>query len=622
MIESIRSRVNDTNHLQELFRTKQPVVTSTFGGSDYLFRRWWQEISRIELPDSRFVEDYSTNDRFLKNRLILPEEVPFFTLPLLKAIINNDYQKVFFLERGTFPYLWTAQRLMKKMMTPKVQLLPIRAKGMTREAFSCNILTIAGTHVDDRQFLEQTLNAREKDEIWHHLRLLSRHHQKSLLEHIKNRHYSFSELLIRSREDVIRVIADFGIDRRTLIANILKAVVFQTFNRFPDTTITPKEFYKNIDDSLLGLAPKATEQVQKMIEFTMKTDEKLSFVPMLDWMNQFVRYLRGSLTHVVRPILNILLKDTNTAKTYFNSDKTLFIDEISVCGSGCIALELIGKAFNPRCKFDFGAVVGMWKNECLLNVVSANFFKFKPMEDLPFLSPYYFVPIFDKDSFETVKPHRFPSCLTVSWQLKRWERREFSNRYMPMEGIEFLSKKEADDAQHAEEKVIHTIENVIDWNSFPIIQRRYLYKKEVLSTLVNYYLANFEWKYGKLFFYREPISEAGLEFILDFTGRFQKSFYKEMDRFFTWLKEWERNHHEQFLMIRENYWRYENYWKYCIFQNVINERKECQFQMAKGLEAIEIRWDDVKSFLFTEYDSINTVTAFDKLFPKLQRALT
>src|SRR5258708_1816620 len=95
----------DADLLRENFRIKQLNVMETFGGSERLFQRWWHDVEQVDPVDLEFVEAYCTNDNFLKNRLILPEEIPFLALPLVRAILQRRYQRVFFLERAAYPYL-------------------------------------------------------------------------------------------------------------------------------------------------------------------------------------------------------------------------------------------------------------------------------------------------------------------------------------------------------------------------------------------------------------------------------------------------------------------------------------------------------------------------------------
>jgi hypothetical protein len=609
------------NEMQKIFCSKERGVMGTFGGSEYIFQQWWNEISIHEPITKEFVNNYSTNDRFLKNRIILPEEIPFFILPILSKIKHKGYQKVVFLERGTVPYMVATKKVADYIGDMNLEIDTIRVKGIMRESFSSNLLTLASTNLDDKLFLEQPLTIVDCNQIKHEIEHMSETSIDSFQNYLESKKTSLEELLQGTREDFIISLGDFGLDNRILIPNILKTIIFKAGNWMLQNPNNINDFKNIIDEYCVSLSPQSIEHIRNMVNYSVNSSGKLSFGNLLDYMNLFIKNIRGNLEHDIRPIFNLLLKNTHTAKTLFGTKKTLFIDEISVCGSACISLELLSKAFNPDFNFAFGSIVGMWKKRSFLEVVSAKFSSFKPIEDLPYLSESYFEPVFDTNSLVTAKPHRFSAISSLGKEVKKWKRNKFSQKNGDDSHIIFHSKEETYKVRAAEIKIIQIVEKSINWTDYPIIQRRQIQNDEFLLMIINYYLSNFIWKNDSLFFLRDSISEAGLELILDFMGKMQKMLYIEIERLLIYLADWERNKLEQFIEIRSNHSVCSEQITSGIFFKTINEREQFYDRMNLGLNAIERNRNYVFYYLNKKNNHIKSMKEFKLLLTVLQKSI-
>lgn len=579
--------------LQNEFCAIQPDVVATFGGNEALYLRWWEDIALLDTPDNEFIYNYSTNDRFLKNRLILPEEVPFLILPILKAALRNGYQTIFFVERGTHPYLWALHHLVPSY-SPTLRLESIRIKGLTRESHSCNLLTLAAKDPEDADLLTKPLTRKERNAV---------------KQFLSPRRVELPDG--STREEMLRALADKGLDPCIRIPNLMKTVVFEAGNLLRKGPLTVCELKERINPSLYALAPNAQNWVNSLIEGAIGSGGTIDFAGLLDGMNHCVRQIRGKLTHAYLSALNYLLKQTRTACHLFNSKQVLVVEEISVCGSTCLALEALGQAFNPAFHFDFGAIVGMSVNESFLDVVSASYFSLKPLEDTPFLSPFCFVPVYSDHSIQSVKPHRFPSCTAVSPIIRYWKQTTAEEMLANMSS----GVGEEEKAHKFEAEVIASVRACVDCDGFPLIERRQNLNSEVLSTLVSYYLGCFTQIGEQTQFRHDPILEARLEGILDSAGRHQKPFYHDMDRFFTNLHEAEKRFPDKFLAWRTALSIARTGIAYRVLSNAIQDREQYAARMQLGLEAVARCQDAVEQYLFSPFGKEND---FKQLLSLLQ----
>lgn len=605
------------NSLQQCFRTSQPDVMATFGGSERLFQYWWRDIEQADPLDVEFVAEYSTNDKFLKNRLILPEEIPLLAIALVRAILQHGYQKVFFLERGAYPYLLIVQQLLAEIGRFDICCDAVRIKGLTRESFPCSLLTIAGTCEQDSQLLSQPLSKRSREKFVSCLEALDSSRANPVMQHLDNRGISLKNLLGESREVIINELSEIGLDSRILMPNVLKPVVFRAGNLLLQGSLTPQKLYQSIDDGLLSMSPHAQRVIKAMIKHSTSSDGQISLPAMLDYMNHYISLLKGRITHSVRPLLNVLLRDTKASTTVFNTGKTLFIDEVSICGSAYFALEAIGKSFNPRFKADFGAVSGMWENESFLDVAATSFFELKPLEDVPYLSPNYFRPIFSESSLQPIRPHRFPSCVAMARKVLRWERATYAETL----GQSGRSNVVAQEVRRAEAEIVTAISAHMHWGDYPILQRRHECNPDVLPTLVTYYLGNFEVVEEQTWFRRDPVLEARLETVLGYCGRFQKPFYQEMDWLFSWLNKQESHNPGKFLQMRGRIATQQVYAHRHVLREVILAHELYQKRMSRGMDAIRQSLDEVRTFLLSKCNGTQDHVNFPILFHHLQGAI-
>jgi hypothetical protein len=286
--------------LREKFRYAQPSVMGTFGGSEYLFRRWWRDVTKSDPADESFIKNYSTNDRFLKNRLILPEEIPFFTLPLLKVALRSGYSRVCFLERGAYPYFVAMCRLVEELRLPDVPSELIRVRGLGRERLSTNLLTVAARDQRDLDFLNGPISDSEHQQIHQSI-------EREAAERIDR---------FCSRAHSVLLLADIGIDPRVRIPNVLKSVLFEAGDRMMSGSLSGEDLLADLDPKVLGVAPEGEQCAVAMIRSATDKNGKLSLPPMLDWMHRYVSELRRSVRHTSRSALNISLRGTNAASTF------------------------------------------------------------------------------------------------------------------------------------------------------------------------------------------------------------------------------------------------------------------------------------------------------------------
>ena len=399
--------------LRQRFCTWQPEVTATFGGNDALFRQWWRTVTRLDAPDEQFLLDYSSNDRFLKNRLILPEEIPFLVLPILKAVLTRQYQEVIFIERGTHPYLWAFRHLITEFCVP-ARPRSLRVKGLMRETFGCNLLSLLAMEPKDHQFFTAPLTPGERDCISHFLAPAAA-----------------GTLQYGTREDVLRLLADEVLDPRIKMPNVLKYAVFLAGNLMRSGPLTAADLIKAIEPSIYELAPNAYDTVTQLVERATSADGQICFPRLLDGMNDCVRQTRAMIQDSSLPALNALLNGTRTARAFSSDGRVLVIEEVSVCGSTCLALDVLSSAFNPDYRFDFGAVVGMWAQTSFLDVASASFSVLKPLEDVPYLSPNCFVPVYSDSIVRQARPQRFPSCVAITPLVRYWKQTLFERIATP-----------------------------------------------------------------------------------------------------------------------------------------------------------------------------------------------
>jgi len=588
---------------QREFCAWQPEVMATFGGNDALFRRWWEYVTRLDPPDTAFVQEYSTNDRFLANRLILPEEVPFLVLPVLKAIRQDGYEVVLFVERAAHPYLWAIRRLARAFHVP-VQVAPLRVKGLTRESFVCNLLTLVAADPEDAGLLSAPLTGPERDVVRRFLPAGAGPTSDSR---------EAEALLEGTREETLRALADDGLDGRILIPNVLKAVVFEAGNRLRQGPLLARELEERIDPALLLLAPGAGAWVHTLVNDAAGPGGQITFAALLDGMNRCVCGLRRTLTHARYPALNALLVRTRSAQRLFARRRTLVIEEISVCGSTCLALEALGKAFDPTFAFDFGAVVGMWASSSFLDLAAASFFALKPLEDVPFLSPFCYSPVYGGEPVYTVKPHRFPSGAAQSPAIRYWERTTFAE-VLGRLGTGVSEER----ARAVEAEVAAAAWARVGQGGLPEVCRRQTCDHDVLPALVSYYLGSFAPAGGQIQFRQDPILEARLESVLDSAGRRQKTFHREMDRFFARLVEAEERFPADVAAWRTAASAVREGTARRVARRAIQARERHEARMCRGLQAIARCCGAVAAYLSTPGEAKD---GYKDLFALLQGAV-
>ncbi len=581
--------------LVDRFRELQPEVVASFGGSEFLFARWWEDVSETDPPDVGLAEDYSTNDRWLANRLILPEEIPFLVLPVVRAALRCRAESVFFLERGTFPYLEAARRILEEVVEERrIRCEPVRIKGLTRESFAVNLLSLLTTDPEDSARLAEPPAAPLRARLAAWLRSGDSEARAVAIE-ARQLGLDPADLLDAPLEVVLLELSDLGLDDRVRIPNALKSVVFRAGEAMRHAPLTAGALRAHVDESLLRLAHGASGAIDELIGLATLPDGTVSLPLLLDGMNRSVQGLRGSLTHTARPLLNSLLADTRTGTALFGSDNALFVDEVSVCGSACVTLEVLGRAFRPRFRGSFGSIVGMWAHASFLDIAAASFFTLKPLEDVPFLSPHLFVPV-EWNEVRPVRPHRFPSGRALARRVVRWERRTLA------EELERLGEAEpragAEEIRSFRRKLATALTERLPWQDFPVLRRRADWNPDLLPALVLYYLGSFESVAGELWYRRDPWLEAGLERVLGDSGRFQKPFYREMDRLFAFLEREERNMPHAFAPWRTAWQKRRAGLRRLILEDALQAGRRFRARMESGMDAISRSRAAVLRFLF------------------------
>ena len=285
---------------------------------------------------------------------------------------------------------------------------PVRIKGLTRESFAVNLLSLLTTDPEDSARLAEPPAAPLRARLAAWLRSGDSEARAMAIE-ARQLGLDPADLLDAPLEVVLLELSDLGLDDRVRIPNALKSVVFRAGEAMRHAPLTAGALRAHVDESLLRLAHGASGAIDELIGLATLPDGTVSLPLLLDGMNRSVQGLRGSLTHTARPLLNSLLADTRTGTALFGSDNALFVDEVSVCGSACVTLEVLGRAFRPRFRGSFGSIVGMWAHASFLDIAAASFFTLKPLEDVPFLSPHLFVPV-EWNEVRPVRPTVSPAA--------------------------------------------------------------------------------------------------------------------------------------------------------------------------------------------------------------------
>jgi len=563
-------------------------------------------MSCSEPLDAEFVANYSTNDLFLQNRLILPEEVPLLALPLLRHVLRGGYRRVVFIERGAQPWLWAATELLRIAGNVEVELSSLRVKALVRESVAVNLLTVAVETPGELTWLTEEPSVKER-------RVL----QKLLPRDAELISSDMNSTLSGTRTHLITRFADAGLDPRAQIPGALKAAVFLVGNLMLQGPVSARGIRKTFRERHGEFPPVALSAVDTMLAQVTETSGQVTLPALLDAMNGALARLRGTLEHSTRPLLNALLGQTATGRRWFAGTKTLFVDELSVCGGSCFALEIIGRAFQPDFRPCFASVVEMTAHRTFLDATVASFFELKPPEDVPWLSPDRFMPIYTDGVCQPMRVHRFPSCRAVGPRPAWWRREAWSNDQTRM-AVE--SSAEAD-CQQWEQGLKAWLERKLLREQLAVVWRRSGSAPDLLPALLAYYFGCLQPREGMLYFKHDTLLEARLESVLSFCGRLQKPFFGEMDRLFSWLVERETARNEPLRRLRQEFFRHRPAIEARIVRDVRQQRQRFEQRMEGGLEAVRAHWPAVENYLGAGGRGAGIRSEFGVLRERLQRAV-
>jgi hypothetical protein len=575
--------------LQRVFAERHPRVVASFGGADHLFSRWWEDIRLLEPRDTEFIARYSTNDWFLQNRLVLPEEVPLLVLPILRHIVRKQYERVVFIERSARPWMFATRELLRVLGRTDIEVTSIRVKALARESLSANVLSVAAERPVDLAWLIDEATRAECAAV-------------GCSEHRG------------SRADLVARLAGTASDPRISIPGALKAVVFIAGSLSLEGPVSAKRLREGFEAQCRELSPVAVAAADAMIRQATSDSEPVRLGLLLDAMNVAVRNLRGSMRHAGHLSLRALLGSTATAQ-WFADRRTLFVDELSVCGGSCFAIEVVGRSFCREFRPQFASIVDMTAEESFLDAAAGDFFEFKPLEDVPWLSPDRFEPVFTHKERIALRLHRFPTCRAVGQVPAWWRRVSWHDRALKLQPGAQSACGDWETALSA------WLTSELPWDQFPVLRRRAASLPDLGATLLVYYLGCLTPGDETVVFDYDSLLEARLESALGFCGRLQKPFFAECDRLLGWFMASERVHRDLFLGWRRDMNRYRPAIDAEITRRVCDEHSKYEQRMLGGVDAVKAQWPDVLRFLSGEGDGARRSTGFRRLFESLQRAV-
>jgi len=581
--------------IQQSFRERNPRVAASFGGADLLFSRWWEDLGTQEPLDAEFIEHYSTNDRFLHNRLILPEEVPLLALPLVRHLLRGGFERAVFIERGARPWLFSTKELLRLFGRQDIEVSSIRVKAPSRETLFTNLMSVAAENHDDLAWLENEATAEE------------RHLIDRLDLGADGRRFD------GSRCSLVALLSRNWLDPRVDIPHALKSAVFLAGNLLLDGPVAGDNLRDAFSDKYPRCSPLIRGAVDAMIERATRGGRPVQLRVLLDKMNETVHELRGMLRYP-NSALNALLEGTMTAR-WFSSRKTLFVDEISVGGGSYFAIEAIGRAFCKDFRPVFASVVAMADRHTFLDAAAADFFELKPLEDVPWLSPDRFEPVFRSNDHTRRALHRFPSWRVFGPHPAWWRRVSW------MDGAYAIEERSAEAARQFERNLASWLDNALPWDEYPVLRRRVISLPELAATLLVYYLGCTVPDHKTLRFKWSPWLEARLESELGFCGRLQKPFFEEMDRLMAWIADRERDDWFLFQEWRRDLDSHRPAIDAAVVRKVRYELDRFENRMRLGLAAVERGLPEVHAYMTASVPGATSLGAFRPLFGCLQRMI-
>lgn len=581
---------------QQAFRARNTRVVASFGGADLLFSRWWDDLETQEPLDAEFAGQYSTNDRFLQNRLILPEEVPLLALPLVRHILRKGYQRAVFIERGARPWLFSTKELLRLLGRQDIEVSSIRVKAPSRETLFANLMSVAAESPGDLPWLQSEATNAE-------CRLIDRLDLDADGPRFDG-----------SRSSLMALLSENWLDPRVGVPHALKSAVFLAGNLLLDGPLGGDTLRDAFFNKYPQCSPAVRNGVDVMIGRATEGGTPVQLCVLLDRMNEAVHELRGTLRYDRNSALNALLENTATAR-WFSSRRTLFIDEISVGGGSYFAIEAIGRAFYKDFQASFASVVAMGRHT-FVDVAAADFFELKPLEDVPWLSPDRFEPVFSSNDSTCLALHRFPSWHVFGPAPAWWRRVSWRDGAVECAG------PAAEAARVAFERTLAAwLDRTLPHDEYPVLKRRLISLPELSATLLVYYLGCTVPDNGTLRFEWSALLDARLESDLGFCGRLQKPFFAEMDRLMAWIAEREQNSAVLFEGWRREFGCHRPAIEAAIVRRVRAELYRFEERMRCGIAAIERTLPPMKAYLDGNGSTADTLAGFVPLFRDLQRLI-
>jgi hypothetical protein len=289
-------------------------------------------------------------------RLILPEEMPFYLLPLVARALKQGHRGLFFIDRGAHVYHRAYEEL-GVALASRIALPPsfsYKITNITKQALCLQILGFMSLYEEDSALLDRPLSSRERRAFNSVFSGLSDYDRRRIEAHLRRKQKTFRELKARPRREVIVAVAEAGLDRR--IKFIYRYHRF--ISALSDAVDTQGRVNFNAFAERYGEEDPALRRFVEALPISRVTPENKSEVlaELRLRENQLIINLRGNTRHSARPLLRKLVEGSRVAREVF-SKPLMFVDETSHSGGCLIATELIVPVFNADdTSFEFGVV--------------------------------------------------------------------------------------------------------------------------------------------------------------------------------------------------------------------------------------------------------------------------
>jgi hypothetical protein len=321
--------------------------------SEYLRRVASVRRRTVESVSAEIDEHVATvGSRHRTRYLFVPQETLLYTLPVAAALIREAELNAVLLARGTEPYYRSLEALARTFdlgISERLTYLPIFRRTDSGGALLPQSLVACLTE-------QERARAVSADE-WLQLRGLIENDVTygsqlgASLRSVHDRHGTLAE--------AIEAVADQGIDERFLKlserARALRFTDYLDLERINDGEWSVEEMVRALVEpieDLAALQPGDREQIQQAVSLLSGGEQTIRACDR-DLLLHYVRLhlfvseaaaLRGELKHAARPILNVLLRDTELGTT-LRSRPVLCVDETVNSGSAFLLAEMVVRAF-------------------------------------------------------------------------------------------------------------------------------------------------------------------------------------------------------------------------------------------------------------------------------------